>query len=347
MIDREEIETRVERLHASTVVVNSYGGPYTSANVLRKFRIGRWREEFESFEEGNPPFVANVLAPEMKQGGVDIILGGYADLADHALWVQDLEESQGAATFVSSVDDMRRAKAQGQIGIQICLHGPHSIQAGLQLLRLHRNLGATVFTLCSSFRNLITDGCREPGNAGLSLYGRRVVAELNRLKIAVDVSHISERGFWDVLEHSTVPPIVTHSAAKAVCDSPRNLKDDQIKALAEVGGYLGMVFFPAYLAKENASLEHLLDHIDHIAQLVGPECIGLGADFCNYGWEWTTMHWAQVGMPERRYRFPKDIEDITKWKTVTRGLIRRGYSDVEIQGILGANYLRIIEMIIS
>ncbi|MBM3149758.1 MAG: hypothetical protein FJZ88_07015 [Chloroflexi bacterium] len=347
MPSADEIDARVERLHASTVVVNTYGGPYTSAHVLRKFRTGHWREDLETFEEGNPPFVANVLAPEMRQGGVDIILGGYAQIADFALWVRDLEESGGAGTFVSSVEDMRQAKARGQIGIQICLHGPESIQGSLELLQAHRTLGATVFTLCSSYRNLITDGCREPGNAGLSLYGRRVVAELNRLKIAVDVSHISERGFWDVLELSTTAPIVTHSAAKAVCDSPRNLKDEQIKALAEAGGYFGVIFFPAYLARENASLEHLLDHLDHIAQLVGPEYVGLGADFCTYGWEWTTVNWAHFGMPERRYKFPKDIEHITQWKNITRGLIRRGYTDAEIQGILGTNYLRIIEKIIS
>lgn len=341
------VEARVEQLHQGTVVVNTYGGPYTSTTVLRKFRTGWWREGVEAFEEGTPPFVANVLAPEMKQGGVDIVLGGYVDIADYALWVRDLGESGGAGVFVASVEEMEAAKARGQIGMQICLHGPNSIQGGLELLRVHRMLGATVFTLCSDQRNLITDGCREPGNAGLSAYGRRVVAELNRLKIAVDVSHISERGFWEVLEHSTAPPIVTHAAAKALCDSSRNLTDEQIKALVDANGFFGVVFFPAFLAKENATLEHLLNHIDHIANLVGPEHIGLGADFCTYGWEWITASWAQFDHPERRYQFPMGIEHVTKWKNVTRGLISRGFTDAEIQGILGGNYLRILRGIIG
>ena len=343
----KDIEARVERLHTSTVVVNSYGGPYTSTNVLRKFRLGYWHHGRESFIEGNPPYSANVLAPEMKRGGVDVVLGGYGDIAEYALWVRDLEEGAEAATFVRSVNEMEVVKNSGRIGIQICLHGPDSIEGGLEMLAVHRQLGATVFTLCSSYRNRIVDGCREPGNAGLSLYGQRVVAELNRLKMAVDVSHISERGFWEVLECSTAPPIVTHSAAKVVCDSPRNLTDEQIKALAEAGGYLGIIFFPAYLAKENASVEHLLDHIDHVARLVGTEIVGLGADFCHYGWEWTSIVWARSSMPERRYKFPTGIEDITQWKNVTRGLIRRGYSDGEIRGILGANYLRIMERVIG
>ena len=198
----DEIESRVEALHADTVVVNTYGGPYTSSNVLRKFRMGYWREDLETFIEGNPPFIANTLAPEMREGGVDVILGGYGTLNDYALWVRDLEESQGVGHFVTTVEEMKQVKADGEIGIQIILHGPGSIQGDLEMLTVHRKLGATVFTLCSSYRNEITDGCREPGNAGLSLYGQRVVAELNRLKIAVDMSHISERVFgmcWNML----------------------------------------------------------------------------------------------------------------------------------------------------
>jgi membrane dipeptidase len=343
----EELELHVNELHDSTVVVNTYGGPYTSANVLRKFRMGHWRYDLDEFIEGTPPFVANVLAPEMKTGGVDVIVGGYARIEDHALWLRDLEESDGAGAFVANVDEMKQVKKQGQVGLQICLHGPHSIKESIELLRVHRQLGATVFTLCSSYRNEIVDGCREPDNAGLSLYGRRVVAELNRLKIAVDVSHISEQGLWDVLEYSTAPPITTHTAAKAICPSPRNFTDEQLKALADAGSYIGVIFFPSYLNAENPTVEDLLDHIDHIAKLIGPEYIGLGADFCQYGWEWTSMSWARSNMPERRYKFPDGIEDVTKWKNVTRGLIRRGYTDDEIRGILGGNYLRIIDGIIS
>ena len=347
IMNNEELESRVDRLHAETVVVNTYGGPYTSANVLRKFRVGHWHHGNERFVEGNPPFTANVLAPEMKEGGVDVILGGYSNLADHALWLTDLEESAGAGRFVSTVDEMQAVKAAGAVGIQIILHGPQTLEGNLDMLAVHRSLGATVFTLCSSYRNAIVDGCREPDNAGLSLYGRKVIAALNRHRIAVDMSHISEQGFWDVLEHSTAPPIFTHTAARAVCDSPRNITDEQFRAHAAAGGYIGVIFFPAYLNKEDPSVEDLLDHIDHIAKLVGPEFIGLGADFCQYGWDWTSLVWARSGMPERRYRFPRGIEDITKWKNVTRGLIRRGYSDDEIKGILGGNYLRIIERIID
>jgi membrane dipeptidase len=242
---------------------------------------------------------------------------------------------------------MKALKSDGAVGIQVILHGPQTLDGNLDMLAIHRSLGATVFTLCSSYRNAIVDGCREPDNAGLSLYGRKVIAGLNRHKIAVDMSHISEQGFWDVLEHSTAPPIFTHTAARAVCDSPRNMTDEQFKAHAAAGGYIGVIFFPAYLNVEDPSVEDLLDHIDHIAGLVGPEIIGLGADFCQYGWDWTSLVWARSGMPERRYRFPRGIEDITKWKNVTRGLIRRGYSDDEIKGILGGNYLRIIDGIIS
>ena len=347
MTSMDEVEARVESLHAATVVVNTYGGPYTSANVLRKIRTGYWNNDTEAFIAGNPPYVANILAPEMKEGGVNVILGGYADLRDHALWLRDLEESNGVGEFVSSVDEMKRVKEAGKVGIQVILHGPQSIDGNVEMLRIHRMLGATVFTLCSSYRNAIVDGCREPENAGLSLYGIQVLAELNAQKIAVDISHISERGFWNVLEHSQSPPILTHTAAREITQSPRNMSDEQLKAHAQAGGYIGVVFFPAYLAKEDATVEHLLDHIDHISNLVGTEFVGLGADFCAYGWDWVSLVWERSSMPEKRYRFPRDIENITMWKNVTRGLIKRGYKDSEIQGILGHNYLRIIDDIIS
>lgn len=343
----DEVEDRVESLHSTTVVVNTYGGPYTSANVLRKFRGGNWNQDKQRFQAGNPPYVGNVLVPEMKKGGVDIILGGYSDIHDHAIWIKDVRECDSVAEFVTTVGSMKGAKEAGKIGIQIILHGPRTIESGLEMLSIHRMLGATVFTLCSSYRNEIVDGCREPGNAGLSIYGAQVVAELNAQKIAVDVSHISERGFWDVLEQSSVPPILTHTAAKSITESPRNMSDEQLKAHAEAGGYIGVVFFPAYLAEKNATIEHLLDHIDYISKLVGVEFVGLGADFCTYGWEWVSQVWERSAMPERRYCFPKHIENITKWKNVTRGLIRRGYKDDEISGILGHNYLRIIDDIIS
>ena len=151
-----------------------------------------------------------------------------------------------------------------------------------------------------------------------------------------------QQGLKDVLDHTTAPILTTHTAAKAICDSPRNFTDDQIKAIVAGGGYIGVIFFPTYLNKEHPTIEHLLDHIDHIAKLVGPEHIGLGADFCHYGWEWTSISWAKSNMPERRYKFPDEIEDTTKWKNVTRGLIRRGYTDDEIKGILGGNYLRVL-----
>lgn len=158
-----------------------------------------------------------------------------------------------------------------------------AIDGSIEALRCLYELGLRAMTLTWSNRNDIADGVNEEiSGSGLTVFGRKVVAEMNRLGILVDVSHIAPRGFWDVIECSTKPIIATHSNAKAVCPHPRNLDDAQLKALNETGGLVGVTFAGQFLEKDynDACIESVYRHIDHMLNLMGnDDHVGFGSDF--------------------------------------------------------------------
>lgn len=158
-----------------------------------------------------------------------------------------------------------------------------AIDGSLEALRCLYELGVRAMTLTWSNRNDIADGINEEATgSGLTLFGKQVVAEMNRLGMLVDVSHISTAGFWSVIETSTKPIIATHSNAKSLCSHPRNLNDEQIKALAQNGGLAGITFAGQFLEEDwrNACIESVYKHIEYMLNLIGnDDHIGFGSDF--------------------------------------------------------------------
>lgn len=158
-----------------------------------------------------------------------------------------------------------------------------AIDGSLEALRCLYELGVRTMTLTWSNRNDIADGINEEATgSGLTLFGKQVVAEMNRLGMLVDVSHISTAGFWSVIETSTKPIIATHSNAKSLCSHPRNLNDEQIKALAQNDGLAGITFAGQFLEEDwrNACIESVYKHIDYMLNLIGnDDHIGFGSDF--------------------------------------------------------------------
>lgn len=158
-----------------------------------------------------------------------------------------------------------------------------AIDGSLEALRCLYELGVRAMTLTWSNRNDIADGINEEATgSGMTLFGKQVVAEMNRLGMLVDVSHISTAGFWSVIETSTKPIIATHSNAKSLCSHPRNLNDEQIKALAQNGGLAGITFAGQFLEEDwrNACIESVYKHIDYMLNLIGnDDHIGFGSDF--------------------------------------------------------------------
>jgi membrane dipeptidase len=191
---------------------------------------------------------------------------------------------------------------------------------------LHR-VGVRSIGLTHNPRSWAADGNAEDRNgSGLTAFGVRLVEEMNRLGMLVDVSHINERGFWDVMEVTRRPVIASHSDCKAVCDHPRNLDDKQIVALANNGGVMGVTFVPGFIDAKAPTLERLLDHIDYAVQVAGADHVGIGSDFDGGG---------------------TALKDATAFPRITEGLLKRGYSEGDVKKILGENHLRVLKAAIG
>lgn len=206
-----------------------------------------------------------------------------------------------------------------------------AIDGSLEALRCLYELGVRAMTLTWSNRNDIADGINEEATgSGLTLFGKQVVAEMNRLGILVDVSHISTAGFWSVIETSTKPIIATHSNAKSLCSHPRNLNDEQIKALAQNDGLAGITFAGQFLEEDwhNACIESVYKHIDYMLNLIGnDDHIGFGSDFDG------------ISHP------PYNIQGVQDYKPLTEYLSKY-YSDETINKITHQNVINLLQKVL-
>lgn len=206
-----------------------------------------------------------------------------------------------------------------------------AIDGSLEALRCLYELGVRAMTLTWSNRNDIADGINEEATgSGLTLFGKQVVAEMNHLGMLVDVSHISTAGFWSVIETSTKPIIATHSNAKSLCSHPRNLNDEQIKALAQNGGLAGITFAGQFLEEDwrNACIESVYRHIDYMLNLIGnDDHIGFGSDFDG------------ISHP------PYNIQGVQDYKPLIEYLSKY-YSDETINKITHKNVINLLQKVL-
>ncbi len=272
----------------------------------------------------NVQFFALYIEPDYKPDrgllrGLQLADVFYREMARYQQWVEPVFE----------FDDIESIVSRGKIAVVLSAEGGEIIQGDLGVLRMLYRLGVRCLGLTWNQRNALADGVGElRTGGGLTRLGAAAVSEMNRLGMVVDVSHLNEAGFWDVLNLTKAPLLASHTNARALCDHPRNLWDEQIISLARGGGVIGITFAPNFLRSERrAGLEDVLDHIDHVANLVGTQSIGLGSDFDG------------IGMT------PVGLEDATRLPDLTDGLVRRGYTDEQIRGILGGNHMRLLETV--
>jgi membrane dipeptidase len=213
-----------------------------------------------------------------------------------------------------------------KIGTILSLEGGEALEGEIFNLRNFYRLGVRLLTLTWNHRNEIGDGVSETqSNGGLSQFGLKVIHEMNRLRMIVDVSHLNYRGFWDVIEHSVLPIMASHSNAKSIWDHPRNLDNDQINAIIQTKGFIGINFYPGFLEEKDSDVESIIKHIDHIVSLGGLEHVGFGSDF--------------DGINET----PKGIDGPQDYYRIIEALSRIGYRDEDIKKISANNLLRYVE----
>ncbi|MCR5710754.1 MAG: dipeptidase [Bacteroidales bacterium] len=224
-------------------------------------------------------------------------------------------------------DDVVKNKKRHRLSLVMGLENGYPIGLDLQKVREFYELGTRIITLCHNYDNDICDASRYPTGTwgGLSPFGREVVKEMNRLGIIVDCSHASTSTLYDCLELSTAPVICSHSCVFAIKDHPRNLTDDEIRAIAAKGGVVQVTtgrWALSWQPSSEVDISTFCDHVEYIRNLVGVEYVGIGTDFDGGG-----------GM--------KGLEDASKMKYITVELMRRGWTDRELELFWGGNFLRV------
>jgi len=313
------------KLHQESIVVDAHCDVLTALEQQGR-RLG------EHSQKGHADL------PRLKQGGVNVqFFAAFISPDDRpqatvrALVLIDrfyaaLAENAREIAPAKNFSEIQEALAGGKIAALLTIEGGEALCGRIEVLRMFYQLGVRVLTLTWNHRNEIGDGVfEERTKGGLTRFGAAVVAEMNQLNMLVDVSHLAEAGFWDVLAASRKPVIASHSNCRRVCDHPRNLTDEQIKAIARNGGVIGLCFYPALVHPAEPNLDRLVAHVEHIAGLAGIDYLGLGSDFDGF----------QGALP--------GLEDAGCLPVLTEALLRRGYREEEIRKILGGNFLRLLK----
>ncbi|HBQ28391.1 MAG TPA: peptidase [Desulfotomaculum sp.] len=284
--------------------------------------------------------IGQVDLPRLKRGGVNVqffavfvspgsekrVLERVMEVIAH--FYREMAENAASIVPVFNYRTLARGLAQGKIAALLAVEGGEVLAGRLGVLNSLYLMGVRSLTLTWNHRNELGDGIAVEQPGGLTKFGMAVVKEMNRLGMLVDVAHLAAPGFWDVLKTSRQPVIASHANSYTLCPHPRNLKNEQIKALAAGGGVMGLTFYPPFIHLDCPSLEKLLDHVDYIANLAGVDCIGLGSDFDGI---------SEV-IPE--------LSDVSRLPAFTRGLLARGYSKEAVKKILGDNLLRVLKTVI-
>lgn len=268
--------------------------------------------------------------------------------------------------------DVERIVKAGRIAAVLTIESGHAIADDLAVLRMYHRLGVRSMTL-THFRNTnwADSSTDTPQHDGLSEFGRAVVREMDRLGMIVDISHVSDKTFYDTLGVATKPVIASHSSCRALADVPRNMTDEMIRALAKQGGVIGINFGAGFVSRKEAeqarrrfaeraavepnltgraldefaardyldnysvmkpnqaTLADAVAHVDHVVKLVGADHVGIGSD------------WDGIST------VPAGLEDVSKLPALTAELLKRGYSERDVEKILGGNFLRVMRQVIG
>ena len=268
-------------------------------------------------------------------------------------WLDLFEKHSDKLIQVTTTQDIERAKREGKLGIIMGSQNAAMIGDDINLLAIYKKLGLKIIQLSYYEQNLLGEGCGERTDGGLSTFGIKVVEEMNRLRLLIDVSHCRDQVVMDAIEFSKVPIVATHANPRALVNHPRSKTDEHIKAIADKGGVTGIVGYSRLSQTREGvapSVEDLLDLIDYMVKLVGPDHVGIGTDVTPFWTREAYEEWAQF-YPDLRSNWgwegrhvftnKEGAEDISRMVEITKGLVARGYSDENIQKIIGLNFLRV------
>jgi membrane dipeptidase len=269
---------------------------------------------------------------------------------------RELAMHPDALVQVRTVADIRRAKESRRVGLINGFQDATMLESDVSRLDLFNDLGVRIIQLTYNVRNLLGDGCLEPGNAGLSSFGRAVVARMNELGMLVDLSHCGRRTTTDAISGSTTPVAVTHSGCAALADLPRNKTDEQLKLLADKGGVIGIYTMPFLRISGQPTLADFVRHIEHAVQVCGEDHVGVGSDNSITPLDLTPAFRAEhadfvrarrrmgIGAPgedENVFNYVPELNTPRRMEQIADALGARGHTPARIDKILGQNWMRL------
>ena len=324
------ISERAADLHRSALVWDDHGGfGYTTAAALEG--LERWRA-----------------------AGIDYlsINAGY----DVMPWTKTLEATSqyrhwirthpGLFVQVETVDDVHRARREGKLAVAFDLEGMNALNGDIGMVDLYYRLGVRQMLFAYNRNNLAGGGCHDE-DIGLTDFGREVIREMNRVGMVVDCSHCAYKTSMEAIAASASPVIFSHANARKLCDHERNIWDDQLKACAATGGVIGVTGVGIFLGPKGPTVEHLVEHIDHMVELVGADHVGFGMDSVlrihkpNQPFTRSREYWPERQYPDSGTGYVPPEEA----PRLTQALLDRGYSEQNIRAIMGENFLRVAKTV--
>ena len=298
----------------------------------------------------------------LRAGGVTAINAtvatweGFTETVDHlACWDARFRERADKIAPIGTVDDILAARRDGRTGIIFGFQNASPIENRIDRLALFHRLGVRIIQVTYHERNLLGDGCYERVDGGLTHFGADAVAEMNRLGILIDLSHVGDWTTLDVIDASEKPVAVTHANAKSYYDVPRNKTDEALRRLAERGGVVGATCITTFLKTGACStLPDYVDAIDDMVQRIGIDHVGIGTDFTQ---DQTDAFWRYIGSQQGssypatyidpdvridwRRIYPKGLETPDRLPALADALSDRGYGWQDVEKVLGGNWMRL------
>jgi membrane dipeptidase len=371
-ISADSISDQAKKLHFSSIVLDTHDD--TTQRFFSK-----------DFDIGKRNATGSIDIPRMREGGMNAIF--------FSIWIdgrilgppaiqkaldqidavkQNVKRYSNDLVLARTADDVRRAHEQGKIAALIGIEGGHMLGNDIRMVRVYSELGVRYMTLSHFYNDEWADSSTDkPAHNGLTDYGKEIVREMNRTGMLVDISHVSDKTFYDALEVSKAPLIASHSSCRALCNHPRDMTDDMIKALAAKGGVIQINYEKSFIdqAYKDASDKvsgGVVQMIDKLKKLCGDDegCIDTQmaeqekqaiaeGKLPHVSWEKIIEHidhtvklvgadHVGLGSDFDGANMPEGMEDASKLPKITEALLRKGYSEADIRKILGENTLRVM-----
>lgn len=249
---------------------------------------------------------------------------------------------------VRTTADIRRAKAEGKTGILMGFQNTYAYEDQIGYVQIFKDLGVGIVQMAYNTQNLVGTGCYER-DGGLSDFGREIMAEMNRVGVMCDLSHVGPKTSEEVILESKKPVCYSHCLPSGLKEHPRNKSDEELKFIADHGGFVGVTMFTPFLKRGvNATVDDYVEAIEYVFNLVGEDQIGIGTDFTQ-GQDQAFFEWLthDKGYARRLTNFgeiinPKGIRTLGEFPNLTEALLRHGFTETQVRKIMGENWVRIL-----